>query len=82
MKLRIWSYSVMLALMGCGQAERSNDRSAAHSDPRTTAEAELSVGSMAPEFELPGSDGKTHKLSNYRGEHVVLAFFPKAFTSG
>ena len=40
------------------------------------------MGERAPEFELPGSDGKTHKLSNYRGDHVVLAFFPKAFTGG
>jgi len=40
------------------------------------------VGSMAPAFELPGSDGKTHRLADYVGGHVVLAFFPKAFTSG
>ena len=44
--------------------------------------AELGIAAMAPEFELPGSDGKTHKLSNYRGQHLVLEFFPKAFTSG
>lgn len=37
---------------------------------------------MAPEFALPGSDGKIHKLSDYRGRAVVLAWFPKAFTGG
>ena len=44
--------------------------------------ANLKVGEMAPDFALPGSDGKTHKLSDYRGKTVVLAWFPKAFTGG
>jgi len=43
---------------------------------------ELKVGDMAPDFTLVGSDGKTHKLSDYRGRAVVLAWFPKAFTGG
>ena len=43
---------------------------------------ELKVGDKAPEFALPGTDGKTHKLSDYRGKTVVLAWFPKAFTGG
>lgn len=44
--------------------------------------ADLKVGDMAPDFALPGSDGKVHKLSDYRGKTVVLAWFPKAFTGG
>ena len=43
---------------------------------------ELKVGDSAPAFELMGSDGKVHKLSDYKGKTVVLAWFPKAFTGG
>ena len=43
----------------------------------------VKVGDMAPDFTLQGTDGKTHKLSEYRGKQaVVLAWFPKAFTQG
>lgn len=42
----------------------------------------LEVGDKAPDFELAGSDGGVHKLSDLRGQYVVLAFFPKAYTSG
>jgi peroxiredoxin Q/BCP len=44
--------------------------------------ADLTVGAVAPEFALQGSDGKIHRLSDYRGKTVVLAWFPKAFTGG
>jgi peroxiredoxin Q/BCP len=45
--------------------------------------AELKVGDMAPEFSLQASDGKTYKLSDFRGKRaVVVAWFPKAFTQG
>jgi cytochrome oxidase Cu insertion factor (SCO1/SenC/PrrC family) len=43
---------------------------------------ELKVGDVAPAFALKGSDGKIHKLSDYKGKTVVLAWFPKAFTGG
>ncbi len=42
----------------------------------------LNVGDQAPDFTLPGTDGKTHKLSDYKGKHVVLAWYPAAFTGG
>ena len=49
---------------------------------RVQAPVELKVGDTAPAFSLPGTDGKTHKLSDYKGKMVVLAWFPKAFTGG
>jgi len=45
--------------------------------------AELKVGDMAPDFSLQATDGKTYKLSEFRGKKaVVVAWFPKAFTQG
>ncbi len=45
--------------------------------------AELKVGEPAPEFELKASDGKTYKLSDFKGQKaVVIAWFPRAFTGG
>jgi len=38
--------------------------------------AKVDVGDAAPDFELPGTDGKTFKLSEQRGKNVVLAFYP------
>lgn len=39
-------------------------------------------GQPAPEFTLPSTAGRDIALSDYRGQsHVVLAFFPLAFTS-
>jgi len=40
------------------------------------------VGSMAPDFALPADDGQTVRLSDYRGQRVVLYFYPKDMTSG
>ena len=43
----------------------------------------LKARDPAPDFSLPGTDGKTYKLSDFKGKKVVvLAWFPKAFTGG
>jgi peroxiredoxin Q/BCP len=48
-----------------------------------TPAPELKVGDPAPDFSLQASDGKTYKLSDFKGKQaVVLAWFPKAFTQG
>ena len=43
----------------------------------------LKVGDTAPDFKLPGSDGKTYSLADFKDKQVVVvAWFPKAFTGG
>jgi peroxiredoxin len=56
--------------------------SAQQQAPAAPAAVELKEGDVAPDFTLPGTDGKTHKLSDYKGKAVVLAWFPAAFTGG
>jgi peroxiredoxin Q/BCP len=43
--------------------------------------AKVDVGDTAPEFELPGTGGKTYRLSDYRGRKLVIAFYPGDFTA-
>jgi peroxiredoxin Q/BCP len=40
------------------------------------------IGQFAPDFELPNQDGKQVRLSDFRGQKVVIFAFPKAFTAG
>ena len=42
----------------------------------------MEIGNLAPDFSLMGSDGKEHKLSDYRGKKVILYFYPKDNTPG
>ncbi|MEO7361370.1 MAG: redoxin domain-containing protein [Gemmatimonadaceae bacterium] len=53
----------------------------------TAGTGDLAVGAMAPDFTIPtvtqaGLTTKPFKLSEHKGETVVLAFFPKARTQG
>lgn len=42
----------------------------------------VQIGQEAPDFELPDQDGRAVKLSDLRGQQVVVYFYPKAETSG
>ena len=43
----------------------------------------LKVGDPAPEFSLRATDGKSYKLSDFKGQkNVVLAIYVLAFTGG
>jgi peroxiredoxin Q/BCP len=44
---------------------------------------DLNVGDPAPDFTLQASDGNTYTLADYKGKQaVVIAWFPRAYTSG
>jgi peroxiredoxin Q/BCP len=36
----------------------------------------ISTGDLAPDFTLPGTGGREYTLSSYRGQPVVLVFYP------
>ena len=42
----------------------------------------LEIGTKAPEFSLPDQNGEIRNLSDYRGQKVILYFYPKDMTSG
>lgn len=42
----------------------------------------LEVGAKAPDFMLPDQDGQMRSLSDYRGQKVVLYFYPRDMTAG
>ena len=42
----------------------------------------LTVGTEAPDFTLADQNGTPHSLSEYRGQKVILYFYPKDITSG
>ena len=42
----------------------------------------LEVGTLAPDFSLPDQNGEVRSLSDYRGQKVVLYFYPRDNTAG
>lgn len=40
------------------------------------------INKPAPDFKAPATNGKTVSLSDYKGQWLVLYFYPKAFTPG
>lgn len=42
----------------------------------------LDIGTKAPDFTLPDQNGTEHSLSDYRGQKVVLYFYPRDNTAG
>ncbi len=42
----------------------------------------IEVGQQVPEFELTGDNGEKVKLSDFKGKHIVLYFYPKDMTPG
>lgn len=42
----------------------------------------IDIGTKAPDFTLPDQNGTEHSLSEYRGQKVVLYFYPRDNTAG
>ena len=42
----------------------------------------LEIGTKAPDFTLPDQNGELRSLADFRGQKVILYFYPKDMTSG
>ena len=42
----------------------------------------LTIGTQAPDFTLPDQNGEIRSLSDFKGQKVILYFYPKDMTSG
>ena len=72
---------VILFLYGCGNNETTKEESASPTgftpNPIAVAEKPIAVlkpGDAAPDFDLPGVDGKNHTLADFDGEVLVINF--------
>jgi peroxiredoxin Q/BCP len=56
---------------------------AVHAQQAPPVKTHLKIGDAAPDFSLRATDGKTYKLSDFKGKkNVVLAIYVLAFTGG
>jgi peroxiredoxin Q/BCP len=83
MNNKIMVLLLLLVMSASAFAQQAQQQPAQPAKPPAAPKTHLKVGDPAPEFTLPGTDGKTYKLSDFKGKKsVVLAFYVLAFTGG
>ena len=77
---------VLILLLGSGVIAAAQQPTPSPTPARPAPPAphtNLKVGQAAPNFTLRATDGKTYKLSDFKGQkNVVLAIYVLAFTGG
>jgi len=78
------SFLTILAVAASAQVPAASPQQPAAPKPAPVApKTHLKVGQAAPDFNLPATDGKTYKLSDFKNKkNVVLAIYVLAFTGG
>jgi cytochrome oxidase Cu insertion factor (SCO1/SenC/PrrC family) len=72
-----------LAVAACAQQPTTPAPKASPAAPPAAPKTHLKVGDAAPDFTLRATDGKTYKLSDFKGKkNVALAVYVLAFTGG
>ena len=65
----------MISIAALGQQQAGSGSRAAISVRPANGHTVLAIGSSAPDFSLPGVDGKIHKLSDYARSPYLMVFF-------
>ncbi len=75
--LRLILSALGLALFMCpaGQGQQPRHNSGDHAPAAITGYPVLPIGSHAPDFTLPGIDGKTHSLKDYNSAKILAIVF-------
>ena len=64
-------------------SQQTSQQAPQQARPAPGPKTHLKAGDAAPDFSLPGTDGKIYTLSQFKGQKtVVLAFYVLAFTGG
>ena len=76
-------FLTVLAVSATAQVPAASPQPAAPKPAPPAPKTHLKVGQAAPDFNLPATDGKTYKLSDFKNKkNVVLAIYVLAFTGG
>jgi cytochrome oxidase Cu insertion factor (SCO1/SenC/PrrC family) len=83
MNNKIMVLLLLLVMSASAFAQQTPQQPAQPAKPPAAPKTHLKVGDPAPDFTMSGTDGKTYKLSDFKGKkNVVLAFYVLAFTGG